>query len=222
MTGSVLTASHVALALVAAARLRGRDAAGIYESGGANRKARILAAASLAARLDAKKTALAKLFGVHPQELAPSMLAKADVTTDEMLEVSEALAASGLALASGASCPQPEAAPARPARKACAKGADRSSRKAPDVVRTLASPPRTLATTVEADAPAPARVPRPGTVSVDRAVVSRLKPVTASIARWGGYFLEAGWDPDEAAELFDVAPEALLDALDPPSAEARA
>ena len=229
MSGTGLTASHVAVALVAAARVRGVDAAGIYEPGGANRKARILAAASLGARLNVKKAVLAKLFQLHGPELAPSMLAKAEVTTDAMLEVSEALLAAGLSLsgvtvAAEASCPQPEAAPAKPSRKArkavddgtVAGGGVASPRCAPAV-------PRVVAPFVPEEVVPPARVSRPessaGAVPVDRRSVSRLKPVTAQIARWGGYFLEAGWADDEVADLFDVSPEALIDALDPASAE---
>ncbi len=232
MSGTVLTASHVAIALVAAARVRGVDAAGIYGPGGANRKARVLAAASLGARLNVKKGVLAKLFQLHGPELAPSMLAKAEVTTDAMLEVNEALLAAGLSLSgvsgvsvvSEDSCPQPPAASAPPSRKArkavddgtVAGAGIASPRCAPAVPRVVAAPP------LEEVAP-PARVSRAGSFSgpvpVDRRPVSRLKPVTAQIARWGGYFLEAGWEGDEVADLFDVSPEALIDALDPASAE---
>lgn len=220
MTGSGLTASHVAVALVASARLRGLDAAGIFDSGYANRKARVLAAASLGARLGVKKTVLAKLFQLHPQELSPSMLAHAEVSAEAMLEVAEALCASGLSLAPERACPQSEAAPAVPARKARKADAAAKPERVEPVARIAPAAPRVIAAT-EAP-PAPARVSRPRKVSVAGGSVARLKPVTPAIARWGGFFLEAGWDADEAADLFDVSPEALIDALDPASVEARA
>lgn len=42
----------------------------------------------------------------------------------------------------------------------------------------------------------------------------RLRPVTARVARWAGDFLDARWSLDEVAELFDVHPDALVDALE--------
>ncbi len=44
--------------------------------------------------------------------------------------------------------------------------------------------------------------------------VTRLKPVTARILRWATDFLDAHWPLDEVASLFDVHPDALLDAVE--------
>jgi hypothetical protein len=44
--------------------------------------------------------------------------------------------------------------------------------------------------------------------------VTRLKPVTARTLRWAPAFLDARWPLDEVAALFDVHPDALVDALE--------
>lgn len=91
-----ISAAHVAVAVVTACRLRGVDPATVFERGQENRQARVLAAAGLSARLGFRKTAVAPLLKVFPQEVAPSMLAKAGVTTDGLLAIAEALQAAGL------------------------------------------------------------------------------------------------------------------------------
>ena len=53
--------------------------------------------------------------------------------------------------------------------------------------------------------PAPAR-PEVG--------VTRIKPVTGRVLRWASAFLDARWPLDEVAGLFDVHPDALVDALE--------
>jgi hypothetical protein len=47
-----------------------------------------------------------------------------------------------------------------------------------------------------------------------RVGVTRIKPVTARVLGWASAFLDARWPLDEVAELFDVHPDALVDALE--------
>lgn len=98
--------------------------------------------------------------------------------------------------------PQPEPAPTpEPAPEA----------KAPVVIsrpiaRAVLPPKRTRAR------PEP-RVERSEKVRSAPAV-TRLKPVTAKTLRWAPAFLDARWPLDEVAALFDVHPDALVDALE--------
>lgn len=74
------------------------------------------------------------------------------------------------------------------------------------IARAVLPPKRTRAR------PAPrvdrAAEPRPAPA------VTRLKPVTARVLRWATDFLDAHWPLDEVAGLFDVHPDALLDAVE--------
>jgi len=276
-----ISAAHVAVAVVTACRLRGVDPATVFERGQENRQARVLAAAGLSARLGVRKTAVAPLLKVFPQEVAPSMLAKAGVTTDGLLAIAEALQAAGLTAddaarerfvapwvpevgvpeAEGpppeapspekpqpaeAACPQPPAASAEPAHKPGPDGEVRSGQPGRGPVRgdvaaasgtvrgSIVAAPRAPAATDDAGAgPSSFKRRTVGLASAAsrararqgedrqeiarhaRTAVARLKAVTDRIAGWAGHFLEAGWDRVEVAELFDVCPDALLNALDP-------
>jgi len=219
--GGMLTAAHMATALVAAARVRGVDPLAIYAGTTASRRVRMLAAAACVARLQVTRTAIAPMFKIASQELAPSMLAKADITPDQLLDVSEALQVAGLAeLPKGTTpSPQPAAAQVHPARK-------------PVVVQDAAGEAPSSPCHGQSPAPASAvkasrptrKVSRPDRRSYEAArpsagrragTVSRLKPVSPRIASWASHFLEAGWDDGEVAELFDVCPVDLLNTLDP-------
>lgn len=219
--GTALTAAHLATALVAAARVRGVDPLAIYAGTTASRRVRMLAAAACVARLGVTRTAIAPMFKIASQELAPSMLAKAEVTPDQLLDVAEALQVAGLAdLPEGQSpSPQPAAAQTTPARKPVA--VQDAPRPAPAAPR----PGPSVAPAAPVKAARPARkVSRPDRQSYEAArppagrrasTVSRLKPVSPRIATWASHFLEAGWDDGEVAELFDVCPVELLNTLDP-------
>lgn len=289
--GGGITAAHVAVAIVTASRLRGADPAGVFAGGTATRRVRILAAAGLVARLGYKKGPVAGLLRVFPQELAPSMLAKADVTTDELLEIAEALQAAGLAAGDnpsqrftapwrssesddavgadpvrveedepadrggGGSAP-PKPAPPEPSRAQAAAASGDPARKsgqagAPDAepvpgriaVRPPSAPVEPQKTGLgpglgsgsgsgaggsfkrRASGQSGARALKRGleAVAAETAAgrarpgsgVTTIKAVTPRIAHWAGHFLEADWPADEVADLFDVCPQALLDALDP-------
>ncbi|PZO07635.1 MAG: hypothetical protein DCF29_03805 [Alphaproteobacteria bacterium] len=191
----------MATALVAAARVRGVDPLAIYAGTTASRRVRMLAAAACVARLGVTRTAIAPMFRIASQELAPSMLAKAEITPDQLLDVAEALQVAGLAdLPKGQTpSPQPAAAQVSPVRKPVAvQDAPRSAPTAPR--------PGPARQSYEAARPPAGR---------RASAVSRLKPVSPRIATWASHFLEAGWDDGEVAELFDVCPVELLNTLDP-------
>jgi hypothetical protein len=236
--GGGISAAHVAVAVVTACRLRSVDPAGVFANGQTNRRARVLAAAGLVARLKLMKGPAAALLKVFPQELAPSMLVKAEVTTDELLDIAVALEAAGLVKLAAAEpppeSPPPEADPAKPAaasaKPACKPGQERPS-PSPPAPDAAPSP----APTAERPAPSPFKrrtAGLAGAASRARARaeaqreapgpsagrVTTLKAVTDRIVGWSAHFLEAGWDRVEVAELFDVCPDALLNALDPAGA----
>lgn len=264
-----VSATHVAVAIVAACRLRGVEPATVFARGCAeNRQARLLAAAGLAARLGCAKTAIAPLLKVCAPELAPSMLARAGVTTDELLAIAEALEAAGLTggdlphdrfvkpwvaesesrppvippadkpMPAEAASPQPAAVSAEPAHKPGARvesisgqsgrvrageGLQKGKKAQPDGAGEGPSPfkRRTIGLASAAGrARAREGEDRQALARQARSGVARLKAVTDRIAGWAAHFLEAGWDRFEVAELFDVCPDALLNALDPAEAMA--
>lgn len=244
-----LSAAHLAVAIVTACRLRGRHPEKVFEAGQDNRRARILAAGGLAARLGLKKAPIAALLKVFPQELAPSMLGKVGVTTDELLEIGAALdaalEAARLKVAgltprppgpgpserppSGPRRPQPAAASAVPAHKpapdlssASRRPLDGPAPASPGAARPGAGPSRFPRATRGLVGPAARQRARAGEArdAAARQGVTTIKAVTDRIAGWAGHFLEAGWDRLEVAELFDVCPDALLNALDPQEARA--
>lgn len=245
-----ITAAHVAVAVVTACRLRAVDPSGVFSNGQTNRRARVLAAAGLVSRLKLMKGPTAALLKVFPQELAPSMLAKAEVTTDELLDIANALEAAGLVEA-GPAEPPPESPPPEPdrakpaatsAKPACKPGGKReapavSAPADPSPSRPSPAAPPSPAAEVVPPRPSPFKLQTAGMAggaSRERARaeaqreapgrsggrVTTIKAVTARIVGWAAHFLEAGWDRVEVAELFDVCPDALLNALDPAGASA--
>jgi hypothetical protein len=131
MTGSVRTisAEQAARAIVAACMLLGVDPAKAFEPSRGNapagRKARMLAAHGVRARMGIAPQVLARIFALHGPEVAPSQGRKAGFTTDQLLAISEAI---GPVDAVGArsrfmeplsgvptrSCPKPEARSPKP------------------------------------------------------------------------------------------------------------
>ncbi len=59
----------------------------------------------------------------------------------------------------------------------------------------------------------PSERPKPRPVRV-QAVMTRVKAVSADIARWAGWFLAADWDLNDVAELFEVDADSLADRLE--------
>ncbi|WP_426041522.1 hypothetical protein [Brevundimonas sp. TWP2-3-4b1] len=198
MTDGSLTAAHVAVALVAAAKITGADASRVFEDGPGHRRTRTMAAAGLVARLGCSRRATAPMFRVCAPELSPSMLTRAGVTSDHLLIVAEALHAHGLT--------EGDALRTRfLATEGCSPALIEPARA--QTAKPLAAP-RTAAARRE-------------TGSAGRTV--RIRPITGQIVGWAGWFLEAEiWTAEEVADLFDVDPEALLTALEADCEDANA
>lgn len=231
-----VSAAHVAVAIVAASKILRTDPSRVFEEGRMHPRTRILAAAGCCARLGLGKADAGRLFKLKPQRLAPSMLVKETITTEQLLEVAEALESAGLTTGDRPgdrfrSPWEPEAAAARESRRTQVPAAEAQaprkpgqdcpspSRSAPDaapapVPKRRGRPPGSGAFKRQEAGRAGARArARPSTAAL--APIAGLKPVSANIARWSGYFLEADWRLSTVADLFEVCPVALLDALDP-------
>ena len=233
-----LSAAHVAVAKVTACKLYGVAPGEAFEPVARAPKAR-LAAGGACSRLGlASRESIAGLFRLtSPNQLAPSQLAARGIVADDLAAIVRALKEAGLVQTSVPLPSAPEAAdapsrdkadtpveaPAEPvpvrragkgwARRGARSGGERAvggggrwsgprdgiqkrviTRHGPDTARPSASP-----------------------IEAARGAV-RLKPVTDRIVRWAGFFPPECWSHDEIAALFDVHPDALLDALDPPLA----
>lgn len=220
-----VTAAHIAVAIVAACRITGVRADRAFEDVRGNTRTRLIAAGGCIARLGWRPLDVARLFHVDAKRLSPSMLANANVSTDDMLAVAEALEAHGLTdgapkvtdASSQSQVSQDVAAEAeRPARKAKAVAAAEEKRKRPadsppatsSVVREIRNvrpPPPPAANPVRRAAPR-AAPPTPRQIRP-------LEPMNTRKKRFGQWFVDAGWSVDETAELFNVHPDALADAL---------
>ncbi|WGM45256.1 hypothetical protein KOAAANKH_00117 [Brevundimonas sp. NIBR10] len=207
-SASILTQGQLTAAIAAAARLRGVEPSDAYRRGPAARRVRFLAGAALRARFGQTTFVLADLLAISPQELAPSMLAKAGVTTDDLMTIAEALPVASpddLAAARIVIQDRPSSAKAVAVPIAAAVVKPRSAVQAdtlPVPVRAPAMPRKTRAR------PEP-RVPSlpsgPGII--------RVRPVSPRVTRWASWFMAAAWGVEEVADLFDVHPDALTDAL---------
>lgn len=241
MTGSVTPhgspafgAVQIGQVLVAAARLLKVDPAAVYQTEG--RRARILAAAALRSRTSCRATVLAPFFKICAPELAPSMLIRAGITTDQMLSVLDGVDFPGHAgaMPSQAAPPAAEQGAAEPVAKAevvpprakappvasAVSGADyltdsRRLRKA-SAPRAVVHPKPRPGEVPERPLPAPrfpSEQPRPSPPP-QRVVMTRVKAVSADIPRWAGWFLAADWDLEDVAELFEVDSDSLADRLE--------
>lgn len=230
-----VTAAHIAVAIVAACRITGVRADRAFEDVRGNTRTRLIAAGGCIARLGWRPLDVARLFHVDAKRLSPSMLANANVSTDDMLAVAEALEAHGLTdgapevtdASSQSQVSQDVAAEAeRPARKAKAAAAPAEKRKRP------ADPPPATSSVVREirkGQPTPVREANPVRESgrrpaaPARGAVRQIEPMNERKRRFGRWFLDAGWSVDETAELFNIHPDALTDALNvAPKARARA
>ncbi|WP_041761395.1 hypothetical protein [Brevundimonas subvibrioides] len=215
----------VAAAVTAACRLRGVDASKVNDRGLDGRRARQLAGAALHARFGTANLALAERLTLHGPELAPSMLAKAGITTDDMLSVVEALdGVDATVEVRPMSPPAPVRAitgglnPAAPPpfvpreRKAPKASAPRPV-GLPDNLSCARSRPHPTPDRAARPLPAP-RPPSAQPKPMKPAHVVRLKPVTTDIARWARWFLASPiWTAEEVADLFGVHPDGLIDAV---------
>ena len=214
------TARDLAMALVAAAGVVHILPDRVFDPGQTARRARILAGAALKASTGCAGKPLAATLKLAGPELSPSMLVKAKVTTDMMLEVVEALH-HGLPKPASQPAVEPRPLPSAAeaaglARKPAAKPADKP--KPVNAVRPVAepAPPRASKSAAAPREPRPTARPAPEEAPSDPAAtaVRRLKPMTAAKLRFGRWFVTAGWDLEEVAELFDVHEDALADALE--------
>lgn len=228
MSGT-LTAGDLASALIAACVVLKINPAEVYEPGG--RKARILAAAALKAAARCTARALAGPLKIADTELAPSMLARKQITTDMLLDVVEAIGgpAGAAEVSQGLASPEAAAQPVElqpielePAAPSVAEGRAvideaKPRAKAPAARRSAdneAGPEsrrlrKTAARGVQCLAPRPVAV-----ASAPPRTVVRLRAVTQRTIRFSRWFLAADWPLDEVADLFSVNPTALADALE--------
>ena len=205
--GIVLTAAHVAVALVAACRHVGICPTSAFQPQTKASRARRIAAAGCVAQLGVSARSAANLFRIQAIRVAPTKLRDAGITTEDLLVVAEALEKNGLTLGDDAAArfrkaqptPAAEPKPARTPRPAT---------------------PRTRVVSVTAD-PTPAP-PRPGPTPKSSVPVLRsprppqpspiarpsrtiqLKPVTDRIVRWTMQQMRLGVSVDLMADLFDV------------------
>lgn len=220
-------AGQLAMALVASAKIFGIAPDAVFVGNQTARRTRILAGAALKASTGCAANHLATTLRLQGPELAPSMVAKAGVTTDMMLEVVEALHG-GLPKQKADARPL---APATEAKRAPCKAAPKPKAAAVKSVpiKPVAKAETPVAAVVQTVAAAPMRyaVPQrkrgrpepkpvqPAAPSPTRpSAVQRLKPMTAAKLRFGRWFVAAGWEIEDVAELFDVHEDALADALE--------
>lgn len=222
MIGTGITAGRVAVAVVAACRLTGHDPQAVFGPERGNKRVRLIAAAGLMTALKLKPRDVAGVFQVDATRLAPSMLRSADIKTDDLLTVAEALRTGGLL---------DDGAPKVPGPQQKAAGADASTRK-PSPVQTRPDRP---ADPPPAPRPAPLVPPRPRDVerprpvttnpvrakaSAGRGAVERVKAVSDNMVRWSRIYVARGVPVGDLADLFGVDVEALADRLKPELARA--
>jgi|GEM_PF-3495364 len=225
-----ISAGQIASALVAACAEFKVDPASVFEKGLMHARAsRQLAGASLKAVTGIPARTLAPMLCLSGPELSPSLLSKAGITTDMMLTVVEALGGPGLAADLSQSEAPAEASAAAtaavredlPSVAVVADPPEKGGRKPraakPDPKPVAPEPPATKPVTAARRGGKGWRGPRaakPVARLVAAPKVTRLKPVSADIARWSGWFVAADWDVEEVADLFNVHPDGLADALE--------
>jgi hypothetical protein len=212
----VMTAAHIAVAIVAACGVTGTKPERAFDNGDGQGRTRVMAAAGCMARLGWSKADAARLFRVHPNRLTPSGQGLARIETTHLLTVAEALAAHGLC--------EPDNARARflrpygPGPIGSKDAADHSTPAA------AAETPQRKAGGVEAAVAADVRaIPRRPTASAarpDPLKTERLKPVTDQVIRWARQQLAKGADVDFVAWCFDVDVEVLAQRVRPVQAVA--
>lgn len=223
--GIVLTAAHIAVALVAACRHLGICPTSAFQPQTRASRARRIAAAGCVARLGVSARAAANLFRIQAIRLAPTKLRDAGITTDDLLVVAEALEKNGLTLGDDAAArfrkPQPKppievaSAPARTARPATPRPrvVSVTADPTPASPRPGPTPKRSVPVLRSPRPPQPSGVARasrpaaPRSPSPPRTI--QLKPVTDRIVRWTMQQMRLGVSVDLMADLFDVDVEVL-------------
>ena len=210
-TPPIMTAAHIAVAIVAACGVTGTKPERAFDNGDGQGRTRVMAAAGLMARLGCSKVDAARLFRVHPNRLTPSGLQLARVWTEHLLVIAEALAAHGLC--------EPDNARARFLRP-YGPGAD-AQEAVTDTSASAAAvetPQRKAGggeATVAADVRAIPRRPTASAARPDHLKTERLRPVTDRVVRWSRQQLALGADLDFVAWCFDVDVEVLAHRVRP-------
>jgi hypothetical protein len=212
----VMTAAHIAVAIVAACGVTGTKPERAFDNGDGQGRTRVMAAAGLMARLGCSKVDAARLFRVHPNRLTPSGLQLARVWTEHLLVIAEALAAHGLC--------EPDNARARFLRP-YGPGADAKEAVTDhSTAAAAAETPQRKAgggeATVAADVRAIPRRPTASAARPDPLKTERLRPVTDRVIRWTRQQLALGADVDFVAWCFDVDAEVLAQRVRPVQAVA--
>jgi len=217
----VMTAAHIAVAIVAACGVTGTRPERAFDNGDGQGRTRVMAAAGLMARLGCSKVDAARLFRVHPNRLTPSGLQLARVWTEHLLIIAEALAAHGLC--------EPGNARARflrpygPGADAKEAVTDHSTLVSRDSAASAETPQRKAGcgeAAVAADVRAIPRRPTASAARPDPLKTERLRPVTDRVIRWTRQQLALGADVDFVAWCFDVDAEVLAQRVRPVQAVA--
>jgi len=212
----VMTAAHIAVAIVAACGVTGTKPERAFDNGDGQGRTRVMAAAGLMARLGCSKVDAARLFRVHPNRLTPSGLQLARVWTEHLLVIAEALAAHGLC--------EPDNARARFLRPygpgADAKEAVTDHSPAAAAAETPQRKAGGGEAAVAADVRAIPRRPTASAARPDPLKTERLRPVTDRVIRWTRQQLALGADVDFVAWCFDVDAEVLAQRVRPVQAVA--
>jgi len=241
----VMTAAHIAVAIVAACGVTGTKPERAFDNGDGQGRTRVMAAAGCMARLGWSKADAARLFRVHPNRLTPSGQGLARIETTHLLIIAEALAAHGLCqpdnararflrpYGPGADAKEavtknsPEAAAAAaPQRKAgsgeAAVAADVRAQEdaGPEGVAGHEGPPVfSVRKRVRRDRFGLIR-PTASAARPDALKTERLRPVTDRVIRWTRQQLALGADVDFVAWCFDVDAEVLAQRVRPVQAVA--
>jgi hypothetical protein len=212
----VMTAAHIAVAIVAACGVTGTKPERAFDNGDGQGRTRVMAAAGLMARLGWSKVDAARLFRVHPNRLTPSGLQLARVWTEHLLVIAEALAAHGLCEPGNARArflrpygPGADAKEAVTDHSPAAAAAETPQRKAGGGEAAVAAGVRAIPRRPTASAARP-----------DPLKTERLRPVTDRVIRWTRQQLALGADVDFVAWCFDVDAEVLAQRVRPVQAVA--
>lgn len=210
--GGGITAAHVATALVAACREVGVRPDQAFEEVRGAKKARVLAGAGLVAAIGAKAADVCRLLQLkHRVVLSPSHLPRWAISKADIAMVVEALQDAELTPRVFEAAPAPAAEPPVQDKPARIEAVEAPARAAPGERKAR---PAALERKPRRALGDPKPGPRPRTALPEKAI-QKLKPVTARIVRWARFFPAAQWSLGEVAELFDVCPVQLLEAMGP-------
>lgn len=111
MIGATVSAAVVAVAIVAACRRTGGDAAHVFDAARGNKRTRAMAAAACVRGLGLTARDAGRLFRIEPVRLAPTKLTQHRIGEDDLEAVISALAEHGLERPAAEPAPSPGPAP---------------------------------------------------------------------------------------------------------------